>query len=830
MHGYLKNNLAIKGGLFFLLFIFHISLFAQSKVSSKTIITENDTLVLHAIPLSSLTQNIENAIKEIHNIEEATKPEEKMQSVDSLHLIAKENLSEENKQITEEDKTITNRSLDDAHKQWSTYKSKLGDWRTLISERSKLLTEERDEVNHMTIVWELTLEDARKEQAPKGTVLNIKDVINQLNALKNKLKSDRLDVYSKQSKLTELSKLIDETIGSIEEQKKLISKDMFIQDSPAIWNSYDSTFLTSISRTSIKQSSEDVLKSINVFYQVSKDKFYIHLLFIVILIVLFNFTYKQSLKSENDDKQFLKARKILGHPILSGLIFGFVVTFWFYPLRQVIIDELFQFLLLIVISIYLPKVINKKYSTILYFTIGLHVVNQIHLIYFPSGIILRLLTFIEIGLSFYIFKLLLDKKSPLRIDENEKKWSLLIKLTRLLQVLLIVPLLANIFGFVSLTVYLNDFIINVLINGFITLVCLLIFIGAIVLIFNSEYILVLHSVRNNTTKIIKWLIKYSSITAFLLWSASALQLLGFYDSFVKWLLSIFDLSWSIGDVNIDLGSVITFILIIFLTYLISKFVRIILKEEVFTRIKLPRGVPGATTMLVGYFIVGWGMVISVTALGINLSEFGLMAGALGVGIGFGLQSIVLNFIAGLVLAFERPIQAGDTIEVGTVMGTVKYIGVRASTVLTFDGSEVIVPNGSLISNDVINWTLSDRRKRRDIMVGVEYGTDPHLVMDILREAAKNNVNVLQDPEPWILFEGFGDSSLNFMVRFWSPMDVGLTTKSEVTIAIYDGLNKAGIKIPFPQQDLHLKSIEPEVERIILEKNKVSGSKKIKKDI
>ena len=829
MRGYLKNKLAIRGGIFLLLFVLHISLFAQNKTSSKTIITESDTLVLHAIPISSLTKNIEIVEKEIETTKEKIKPSEKFLSVDSLYLIALDNLSEENKEITNSENKITNRSLIDALQQWLTYKTKLAEWQVLLSDRSKLITENKVTVKNLITVWELTLKDAKKEQVPKGIELNIRDVINQLTALNNKLKEDGLDVYSKQSKLSELTKLIDQTISTIEEQKKAISKDLLIQDSPAIWNSIDSTFSSSFDVTVIKKSTSEVLKSIKVFYLSSKDRFYIHILIIIILLVLFKYIYRQSFVSENEDKQFLFAKKMLSLPLLSALILGFLATLWLYPLRQLIIDEILQLILLVLISVYLSKVVDKKYSTVIYFTIALHLINQIHLIYFTTGLILRLLIFVEIGFSFYILKILLNKQGHFRSNVDLGKWRFLVSLMKLFQISLIIPLLANIFGFVELAIYINNFIVNSLISGFITIVSLIIFIGAIVLIFNSKYILVFHSVRNNSDKIIKWLIKYSSILVFLLWLSSGLQLLGILDIVLKWFLGIFDLSWEIGDVDIDMGSVLKFILIIYSTYLITKFVKLILEEEIFTRIKLPRGVPGATSMLVGYFIVGWGMVISVTALGINLSEFGLMAGALGVGIGFGLQSIVLNFIAGLVLAFERPIQAGDTIEVGTVMGTVKYIGVRASTVLTFDGSEVIVPNGSLISNDVINWTLSDRRKRRDIMVGVEYGTDPHLVMDILREAAKNNVNVLQDPEPWILFEGFGDSSLNFMVRFWSPMDVGLTTKSEVTIAIYDGLNKAGITIPFPQQDLHVKSIEPEVERIILEKNKVSRSKIIKKD-
>jgi small-conductance mechanosensitive channel len=217
-------------------------------------------------------------------------------------------------------------------------------------------------------------------------------------------------------------------------------------------------------------------------------------------------------------------------------------------------------------------------------------------------------------------------------------------------------------------------------------------------------------------------------------------------------------------------------------------------------------------MLVGYVIVAYGFFIALGAAGVDLGQFGLIAGALGVGIGFGLQGIVANFIAGIVMAFERPIQVGDTIQLGTMMGDVIHIGVRASTIKTFDGSEVIVPNSSLITNDVTNWTLSNRRRRYDINVGTAYGSDPNKVLELIYKVANDHQDVAKTPAPWALFDGFGDSSLNFRVRIWTTIDNGLTTKSEVTVGIYNALKEAGIEIPFPQRDIYIKSLPKDKEK------------------
>jgi len=286
--------------------------------------------------------------------------------------------------------------------------------------------------------------------------------------------------------------------------------------------------------------------------------------------------------------------------------------------------------------------------------------------------------------------------------------------------------------------------------------------------------------------------------------------------------SLLESSWTIGTTTISVGTIISVILVIVITTVVVRLVKVLLEKELFPRIRLSRGVPGAISMIIRYTIVGFGFYFVLSAAGIDLGKFGLIAGALGVGIGFGLQNIVFNFIAGLVLAFERPIQVGDVIEVGTLMGTVTSIGVRSSNVKTYDGSEVIVPNGNLISKEVINWTLSDRKKRRVIPVSVAYGSDPHKVLEILLGAANDHVNVLDTPAPWATFDGFGESSLDFKIRFWAPLDIGMTTMSQVAMSIYDALEKAGINIPFPQQDVYIKSIEKDYTDVTEQKFNTPG--------
>jgi small-conductance mechanosensitive channel len=189
----------------------------------------------------------------------------------------------------------------------------------------------------------------------------------------------------------------------------------------------------------------------------------------------------------------------------------------------------------------------------------------------------------------------------------------------------------------------------------------------------------------------------------------------------------------------------------------------------------------------------------------------------GVGVGFGLQNVVNNFVSGLILLFERPIQVGDSVQLGTLTGEVKRIGIRSSTVRTFDGAEVIVPNANLVSDQVTNWTLSDRMRRIDLDIGIAYGTDPQRVVAVLTEVARSSPGVLPEPAPVVLFLGFGDSALNFQVRAWTArFEEWMKTRSDLGLAVQMALRAEGIDIPFPQRDVRIVR-EPDEPRALPER-------------
>jgi len=278
----------------------------------------------------------------------------------------------------------------------------------------------------------------------------------------------------------------------------------------------------------------------------------------------------------------------------------------------------------------------------------------------------------------------------------------------------------------------------------------------------------------------------------------------------------------VGSLDLSLGDLLAFGITLWIAVLLGRLVRFILEEGLANR-GLARGVPTAISRTASYVVVGVGMVLAFLASGMEVTRFTVVLGTLGVGIGFGLQNVVNNFVSGLILLYERPVQVGDVIEVGTVVGTVRRIGIRSSTVATAQGAEVIVPNANLISNELINWTLSDRLRRLEIDVGVAYGTPPERVQSLLMQVAAANPTVVRTPEPAALFMGFGDSALNFQLRAWTDRsDIWPNVASDLRTAINRVLGEAGISIPFPQRDLHLVSVDPGVPGLLRKDDEPAG--------
>ena len=266
---------------------------------------------------------------------------------------------------------------------------------------------------------------------------------------------------------------------------------------------------------------------------------------------------------------------------------------------------------------------------------------------------------------------------------------------------------------------------------------------------------------------------------------------------------------SFGEIEITPAILLTATLIILIAYGISRLLQRMLRRGVFERIRLNEGSQSAICRLLHIIIMCIGVFIAIEYTGINLTTLAAVSAVLLVGIGLGLQNITHNFISGLILLFERPVQEGDFVEVGGVQGSVQAVNAYSTKVETLDKVTIIVPNSHFLSENVINWSYQDSKVRIHVSVGVSYGSDVELVAEALREVGRAHPEVLSDPEPQIQFLSFGDSSLNFDLLVWivDPTRQYFVV-SDLNFAIVQAFRERDITIPFPQRDLHVRSAVP----------------------
>jgi potassium efflux system protein len=228
-----------------------------------------------------------------------------------------------------------------------------------------------------------------------------------------------------------------------------------------------------------------------------------------------------------------------------------------------------------------------------------------------------------------------------------------------------------------------------------------------------------------------------------------------------------------------------------------------------SRTDITAGARYTTSTLMSYVIISVGIISALSAVGLHWSELQWLIAALGVGIGFGLQEIVANFISGLIILFERPIRVGDVVTIGDNSGEVSKIRIRATTIRDWDGKELLVPNKEFITGQLLNWSLSDSQMRISIPVGIAYGSDVEQALKILGEIVADHPSVLGVPEPTVIFEDFGDNALELSARFFLGEYRGWREiATELRREIYKRFTEAGIVIAFPQQDVHLDSEQP----------------------
>ncbi|UCF64515.1 MAG: mechanosensitive ion channel [bacterium] len=708
---------------------------------------------------------------------------------------------------------------------WESVKASMSIWQNTLQSRSQEFESFGQNLKEKQKLWEMTREASAERADPKAIQLRVTEVLDSISNVDKILKTRQEAILTLMDKVSQASIRINKALSKISDAQAQSREKMFAIDSPPLWKAFKWKEERPSFSFQMKQTIKSRLSILDKFVHEQWPRIIIHFgIFLLVSLILLSVRRRGDSWSDPDGSSS-RFKFIYHHPFSSGLLLSLIFTSYIYQNPPEYIRQLNRLIFLIPLLRILPKIIHHEMRKPFYWLAGLYVFQRMDELIIDFTLAHRLILLFITLITFAGLLWILRPGSPILQRKGGLWQTSMFNLSRLALILLGVSLLANIFGNVSLADLLTNATLNTAYVAVGIFTAVLVLESIIVISMQIRSLSNLRIVQKNAQLIEKRIVSLVRLTALILWLAFSLENYDIYDPLKKFIQNFFSKSWQLGNFSFAIGDLLIFFITIWLSILISRLIRFILEEDVLPRLPLPRGVPASISILTNYTILAIGFLVALTAAGIEWSKFALLAGAFGVGIGFGLQNVVNNFISGLILIFERPVKVGDTVEVGILKGTVKRIGIRSSTVRTFDGAEVIVPNGTLIQSEVTNWTLSDQLRRIEVKVGVSYGSDPNQVLKILKKVADDHEGALEYPAPMVLFLGFGESSLDFSLRVWtSDFDNWIQFSSEITLQVHNALKEAGIEIPFPQRDLHLRSVSKDIPHLLKPAEKKTNGK------
>ena len=765
--------------------------------------TEKETPQVKTIALNET----EKLGQRIRRLEDVLKPMARTEEIDSLLTNAYSGINTHRDTLLEDLPNYSQRDLQKENVEWSNYKSELKDYQSTIDSRIKVLNSLNDEIVDEIQRWVQTKENLTENTESDDLFANMDTMIFRLQGIVN-VTLLRLDsVFIIQKRLTEVVLVIDEVISEIGRAEILLKKDYFVFDNPAIWNvrkintiNIDTTAVDTLGlNEKIISGVDEDFQQLGTFIGNNIKTFIFQIIFILLLLALIIVVKRKWTKGVEELKNPLEqeAKIVIANPISTSVALGMLISAFFYEARIPVYNEILILLILGCTSYVLPKLTHKNITLPLLIVLFVYIIQFIEIYFNPESIYGRLLLLLNTALLAYAFT-----EGRMVINMYPERFKRISAFRRYILpfylVFMLIAFIANIIGMVNLSRFLTSAVLTSVGLGAVVYLSVKVSTSIIILIFKLRSHFNLTTLTNLVEVIQKRVRPFLMLVGIILWLLFTLQGFEIFDFLKLWVNDLLMINWKIGEMTISVGGILAFMTIFFITMFLAKIVANIFQDEWLIKV-LPRGIAPAISLITRILLIVTGFYMGLSAAGFDLSKIGLLLGALGVGIGFGLQSVVLNFISGLILAFERPINLGDAIEVDQEFGIVTSIGVRASNIKTYKGSEVIIPNGDLVSKKVINWTLSNRDRRSRILMKTSSDADPEKVIQLFNAIAMEHPSVYKKPAPDTLFYGYNqEGNLDFALIYWTSFSDTLNTDSDIALKIYKTLKREGIQAPIPK--------------------------------
>ena len=697
-------------------------------------------------------------------------------------------------------------SLDSLGRHWRFYERQLETWRRDLESTSGRFPEDAAELARRRVVW-----DATRIAAEGGSIAPaLADRIRTVQAQLGRAEQAVSGPIERQIRLGRRANSVESAISTGQKAVAAaiahIDSRLWKIDSPPVWELWREPGRTSAAARSVMTGLALETRFLEEYASATSSKRHLKNALALALLPLVVWLSWRSRKVVTEDPEIQAAARVLHRPISAWLVLVLVGTLLLEPDAPTLMYQAVLLAALIPVLRLLPREVFAVLGPWPYVATGLYLLDNLRFLFLDDALHFRLhllaVTLLTLGTLVW---LLLRARRRIPVSERRVAHKVIHVTGCLAAALLGVSVTAAVMGNVSLAEMLTEALLE---SGY---VGLMLYAGVTVLVSVLRMLLARRAmsrfrvITQHAGPLLRSLTRLLRLAAAVTWIVVTLNEFRVFRPIYGAVRSILVHPLSFGNISLTLGNVLLFAFAVYLAFWVAKTVRYVLRDEVLPKMSLPRGVGNSVSSLTYYALVFVGLMVALAAAGFEMSQFAIIVGALGVGIGFGLQNVVNNFVSGLILMFERPIQPGDVVEITGTSGKVREIGMRATTLKTFEGADVVVPNGTLLSEKLINWTLIDMDRRVDVNLGVAYGSNPRQVMALLMEVTKSTPGVAVEPAPAVVFVGFGPSTLDFGIRAWThQFGDWVDIRSELSVRVYEALDAAGIEIPFPQQVVHLR--------------------------
>ncbi|HSP96432.1 MAG TPA: mechanosensitive ion channel domain-containing protein [Candidatus Dormibacteraeota bacterium] len=680
-------------------------------------------------------------------------------------------------------------ALDSLESSWEAFRSDLDNVSRRVEARATQRDADLATLTSLHASWSRALDLARSADAPPELLDRAQGDLAMIDTVRGAVEQRRAKLLVLQDATSRAMQTCDDALARIQDVRGAAIERVITPQQPALWG--DGPSLRPELRAGFSLASAAAIEWANIgtYATTYRAGLVLSGLAVLVLVVLLRQARSLAAGGRGHGVSFESAASVLQTPFASAILLGLLVS---RPLRPNPPFAFQQMMLAVVAAaavFVLRPLVGARLSRLIYaFTALLFLNLASSLVEIPPRVE-QLLLVAEMTVTTL---LLLWGSAQLAIERPSASDSLWVwKAARTFAHVVAfgcgAAALAALLGYLDLA----DFLGTGLFHGlFVALGLLAIRItldGLVTIGLEGGPLAQLHTVVRHRARIARRTRSALDVAAVLLWVWFMLGRFDLREPVSAWLAAVLDAHLRVGELDLSFSHALGFAAVVLGVVVATRVVGTLLEEDVYSRMTLPRGVPYALSTLTRYGFLLVGFLLALATLGLDLTRITVLVSALGLGLGFGLQEVMSNFVSGLILLFERPVQVGDSVEMGDVAGEILRIGIRSSTVRTAQGAEVIVPNSKLIAERVTNWTLSDRRRRIDLEVGVKGDVDAEQIIALVNDIVRRDGRVADVPPPEALMIRFGEDSMDFQVRFWTDQRDWMRLRSDISIALQRAL-------------------------------------------